>query len=155
MKIKKALIVTALLGSFMLGYGFHSLTKSEQLGPRATGIGGIFFKCKDPKALKQWYADNLHMQVVATGATFAWREDADSKKKGITLWTPFRETTTYFAPSDKQFMINYRVVGLNALLANMKAKGISPVDSVEKTSYGDFVHVMDPEGNKIELWESK
>lgn len=153
--MKKILIISGLLGSFMMGYAFRSLTKSELSGPRATGIGGIFFKCKDPKALKQWYADNLHMQIAATGASFAWREDMDSTKKGVTLWTPFRETTTYFAPSDKQFMINYRVVGLASLLASMRAKGISPVDSVEKTSYGNFVHVMDPEGNKIELWETK
>jgi predicted enzyme related to lactoylglutathione lyase len=77
----------------------------------------------------------------------------DSTKKGFTLWAPFKETTKYFQPSDKQFMINYRVVQLGQLLANLKAAGIQPVDSVEKTSYGDFVHLMDPDGNKIELWE--
>ena len=77
----------------------------------------------------------------------------DSTKKGFTVWAPFKESTKYFQPSEKQFMIDYRVEGLDQLLAQMKASGILPVDSVEKTDVGKFVHLMDPEGNKIELWE--
>jgi predicted enzyme related to lactoylglutathione lyase len=151
--MKKLLLAAGLLGAFVLGYGFRDLTRSEKLGPRATGIGGIFFKAKDPKALKQWYAEYLGMRMVQSGTNFEWRQGVDSTKKGYTIWAPFKETTKYFQPSDKQFMINYRVEGLDALLAKMKQHGVLPVDSVQRSSYGSFVHVMDPEGNKIELWE--
>lgn len=151
--MKKRLLLTGLLVAFLLGYGFCDLTRSEKLGPRATGIGGIFFKAKDPKALKQWYADYLGMRMVQSGTNFEWRQGVDSTKKGYTLWAPFKETAKYFQPSDKQFMINYRVEGLDALLAKMKQHGILPADSIARSSYGSFVHVLDPEGNKIELWE--
>lgn len=91
--------------------------------------------------------------MAQSGASFEWHQGMDSTKKGFTLWAPFKETTKYFQPSEKQFMINYRVEQLDALLIKLKAAGISPTDSVEKASYGSFVHLMDPEGNKIELWE--
>jgi predicted enzyme related to lactoylglutathione lyase len=93
------------------------------------------------------------MRMVQTGTTFEWHQGMDSTKIGFTAWAPFKETTKYFQPSDKQFMINYRVEQLDALLAKLKAAGIQPTDSVERVSYGNFVHLMDPEGNKIELWE--
>jgi predicted enzyme related to lactoylglutathione lyase len=92
---------------------------------------------------------------VQGSANFEWYPGADTTKKGYTLWTPFKETTNYFQPSQKQFMIDYRVEHLDALLIKLKAAGILPMDSVEKVSYGSFVHLMDPEGNKIELWEPK
>ncbi|MES2429212.1 MAG: VOC family protein [Bacteroidota bacterium] len=149
--MKKVLLLACLLAAFALGYGFRDLTRSEKLGPRATSIGGIFFKAKDPKVLKQWYADYLGMRMVQSGTNFEWRQGADSTKKGFTLWAPFRETTKYF---DKEFMINYRVEGLDALLAKMKLHGVLPTDSIQHSSYGSFVHIMDPEGNKIELWEA-
>lgn len=152
--MKKWFITAGFLAAFGLGFGFRDMTLSEKLGPRVTSIGGIFFKAKDPKALKQWYADYLGMRMIQSGTNFEWRQGMDSTKKGFTLWAPFKETTKYFQPSDKQFMINYRVEGLDALLANMKQHGILPTDSVARTSYGNFVHLMDPEGNKIELWEA-
>ncbi len=136
-----------------MGYGFSRLTMAPDNRPRVTGIGGIFFKAKDPAALKAWYSKNLGIRIGDYGANFEWRQGADSTKKGFTLWTPFKETTKYFQPSEKQFMINYRVVGLKELLVNLKAAGILLTDSVQKVSYGSFVHLMDPEGNKIELWE--
>jgi len=151
--MKKLIFAVLLLVSFVLGYGFRSLTNRPNTGPRVTGIGGIFFKAKDPAALKAWYEKNLGMRMVQTGTTFEWHQGTDSTKKGFTAWAPFRETTKYFQPSDKQFMINYRVEGLDQLLAKMKAAGILPTDSVQRVSYGSFVHLMDPEGNKIELWE--
>ena len=151
--MKKVFLAAAVLAAFVLGYGFRGMVHPENRGPRATGIGGVFFKAKDPKALKQWYADYLGMRIIQSGTNFEWHQGADSTKKGFTLWVPFKETTKYFQPSDKQFMINYRVEGLAALLAKMKLHGILPTDSVEHVSYGSFVHVMDPEGNKIELWE--
>ncbi|BAU53722.1 VOC family protein [Mucilaginibacter gotjawali] len=151
--MKKFTLIAMFCTAFLLGYGFSRLTNPVNSGPRVTGIGGIFFKAKDPAALKAWYSKNLGIRMSDYGATFEWHQGMDSTKKGFTAWAPFKETTKYFQPSEKQFMINYRVEGLNQLLAQMKTAGILPVDSVEKTSYGNFVHLMDPEGNKIELWE--
>ena len=151
--MKKLILAVLLLISFLLGYGVSRLSQPVNTGPRVTGIGGIFFKAKDPAALKAWYSKNLGLQMGEYGSNFEWHQGMDSTKKGFTLWAPFKETTKYFQPSDKQFMINYRVEGLDRLLANLKSAGILPTDSVEKASYGNFVHLMDPEGNKIELWE--
>ncbi|WP_114936967.1 VOC family protein [Mucilaginibacter endophyticus] len=151
--MKKFLLLGLFCVAFLLGYSFNRLTNPVNKGPRVTGLGGIFFKAKDPKALEAWYSKNLGIRVGDYGANFEWHQGMDSTKKGFTVWAPFKETTKYFQPSEKQFMINYRVEGLTQLLAQMKAAGILPTDSVEKTSYGDFVHLMDPEGNKIELWE--
>ncbi|MDB4918314.1 VOC family protein [Mucilaginibacter sp.] len=151
--MKKFALIGLLCAAFLLGYGFSRVTNTVNSGPRVTGLGGIFFKAKDPAALKAWYSKNLGIRMGEYGSTFEWHQGMDSTKKGFTAWAPFKETTKYFQPSEKQFMINYRVEGLTQLLAQMKAADILPVDSVEKTSYGNFVHLMDPEGNKIELWE--
>jgi predicted enzyme related to lactoylglutathione lyase len=151
--MKKFTLIGLLCAAFVLGYGFSRLTTPVNSGPRVTGIGGIFFKAKDPAALSAWYSKNLGIRIGQGGSNFEWRQGMDSTKKGFTIWAPFKETTKYFQPSQKQFMINYRVEGLDQLLAQMKVAGILPVDSVQKTSYGNFVHLMDPEGNKIELWE--
>ncbi|WP_295713577.1 VOC family protein [Mucilaginibacter sp.] len=151
--MKKFTLLGLLCFAFLLGYGFSRFTNPVNKGPRVTGIGGIFFKAKDPKALKAWYKKNLGMRMVQSGTNFEWHQGIDSTKKGFTLWAPFKETSKYFQPSEKQFMINYRVEGLAQLLVNLRAAGILPTDSVEKVSYGSFVHLMDPEGNKIELWE--
>lgn len=151
--MKKLTLIGLLLAAFLIGYGFSRITNPVNSGPRVTGLGGIFFKAKDPKTLKDWYEKNLGMRMVASGTNFEWHQGADSTKKGFTLWAPFKETTKYFGAPEKQFMINYRVEQLDALLVKLKAAGITPVDSVEKASYGSFVHLMDPEGNKIELWE--
>jgi predicted enzyme related to lactoylglutathione lyase len=151
--MRKFTLIGLLCAAFLLGYGFSRITGRVNSGPRVTGLGGIFFKAKDPAALKAWYSKNLGIRIGGFGSNFEWRQGMDSTKKGFTIWAPFKETTKYFQPSEKQFMINYRVEGLDQLLAQMKTAGIMPVDSVEKTSYGNFVHLMDPEGNKIELWE--
>jgi predicted enzyme related to lactoylglutathione lyase len=151
--MKKLTLACLLTLAFALGYGFSRITTTNGQTPRVTGIGGIFFKAKDPATLKAWYSKNLGIQSGPYGAAFEWREAADSTKKGVTTWAQFKETTKYFQPSDKDFMINYRVAQLDKLLINLKAAGILPVDSVQKSSYGSFVHLMDPEGNKIELWE--
>jgi predicted enzyme related to lactoylglutathione lyase len=151
--MKRFALALLLLVTFLLGYGFCRLTNPANTGPRVTGIGGIFFKAKDPAALKAWYSKNLGMRMGQSGSNFEWHQGADSTQKGFTLWAPFRETTKYFLPSEKQFMINYRVEHLDQLLANLKLAGILPTDTVEKASYGSFIHLMDPEGNKIELWE--
>jgi predicted enzyme related to lactoylglutathione lyase len=151
--MKKFTLMGLLCAAFLLGYGFSRVTHPVNSGPRVTGIGGIFFKAKDPKALRAWYGKNLCIRMSDYGSTFEWHQGMDSTKKGFTSWALFKESTKYFAPSDKPFMINYRVEGLDQLLATMKTAGILPVDSVQRTSGGNFVHLMDPEGNKIELWE--
>jgi predicted enzyme related to lactoylglutathione lyase len=125
----------------------------EALKKRVTGIGGIFFKCQDPDAVKQWYSKHLGIPADAYGASFEWRQADDPEKKGTTVWSPFKMETRYFDPSTQPFMINYRVDDLEALVAELKAEGVTVVDEIESYPYGKFVHIMDLEGNKIELWE--
>lgn len=120
---------------------------------KVTGIGGIFFKCKDPNLMKKWYSKNLGLNTDKYGTTFEWRQSDQPKKKGFLQWSPFPEKTDYFEPSPKEFMINYRVENLEQLLKELKAAGVTVLDEVEKYEYGKFVHILDPEGNKIELWE--
>lgn len=120
---------------------------------RVTGIGGVFFKAKDPKALAEWYRVHLGMNVEAWGGVaFRWAED-NASATGTTAWNPFGEDTSYFAPSTSSFMINYRVADLHALLAALRAEGCAVIDKVDESEYGKFGWVMDPEGNKVELWQ--
>lgn len=120
---------------------------------KVTGIGGIFFKCQDPDKMREWYHTHLGFDTSQYGASFEWRQDDDPTKKGSTQWSPFAETTQYFEPSTKDFMINYRVENLEALVAQLKEEGVTIVDNIEDSAYGKFVHIIDLEGNKIELWE--
>ena len=120
---------------------------------RATAIGGVFFKCKDPEAMKRWYQQHLGLQTDSFGTNFEWRQADDPTRKGFTQWAPFREDTKYFEPSRKEFMINYRVENLDRLLGELKAEGVQVVGKVDVQPYGKFCHVLDPEGNVIELWE--
>jgi predicted enzyme related to lactoylglutathione lyase len=120
---------------------------------KVTGIGGIFFKCKDPKKMRDWYQIHLGLSTNQYGAVFEWRQGADTTKKGFTQWSPFGEKTKYFEPSTKDFMINYRVQNLVALVQQLKTEGVTITDTIETFDYGKFVHIVDIEGNKIELWE--
>jgi predicted enzyme related to lactoylglutathione lyase len=120
---------------------------------KVTGIGGIFFKCKDPKQMKDWYQKHLGLNTNDYGATFEWYEEADNAKKGSTQWSPFGEKTKYFEPSTKDFMINYRVENLVELVEQLKEEGVTIVDQIETFDFGKFVHILDMEGNKVELWE--
>jgi predicted enzyme related to lactoylglutathione lyase len=120
---------------------------------RVTGIGGIFFKCKDPKQVREWYKTHLGMETDQYGTTFEWRQGADSTKAGYTQWSPFAESTKYFEPSTKDFMINYRVENLELLVEELRKEGVQILDTIESYEYGKFLHILDPEGNKIELWE--
>ena len=121
--------------------------------PKVTGIGGIFFRCKDPKAVKGWYGKNLGMAVGEYGSSFEFRNANRPEEINYLQWSTFDENTEYFNPSEKQFMINYRVQNIEKLVENLKAAGVTIVDKIEEYEYGKFVHIMDPEGNKIELWE--
>ncbi len=120
---------------------------------KVTGIGGIFFKSKDPGKLNEWYKTHLGINTNQYGATFEWREDSDPATKGATQWSPFKDSTKYFEPSTKDFMINYRVENLEALVEELKKENVTIVDKIETYDYGKFVHILDPEGNKIQLWE--
>lgn len=120
---------------------------------RVTSLGGIFFKCKDPDKIKKWYTKHLGFNTDKYGTTFEWRQSDEQTKKGFTVWSPFNETTKYFEPSSKEFMINYRVENLDQLVEELKKEGVTVVDEIEVFDYGKFVHILDIEGNKIELWE--
>jgi len=121
--------------------------------PRVTVVGGIFFKSENPDELKKWYKKNLGLNTDQWGTNFEWYQGRDSSKKGFTQWSPFSQKTRHFEPSEKDFMINYRVVHLEKLLEKLKENGVTIVDSIETFEYGKFVHILDNEGNKIELWE--
>lgn len=153
---RTSLIVLAIIASFGLGYAVKTITTKQATSDKlkkATGIGGIFFKCKDPGKLKEWYKTHLGLNTDKYGAVFEWWQGADSSKKGFTQWSPFKETTKYFLPSEKEFMINYRVADIEALVGELKKNGVTVLDTIENYSYGKFVHILDLENNKIELWE--
>ncbi len=115
---------------------------------RVTGIGGIFFKARDPAALRAWYKEHLGIDVQAWGgAAFTWSDT------GTTIWNVNDADGSYFAPSKASFMINYRVADLHALVAALKSEGCEVLEKIEESEYGKFAWVMDPEGNKVELWE--
>ncbi len=120
---------------------------------KVTGIGGIFFKCKDPDAVKEWYNKHLGLSTDAYGATFSWKPIGSPDKVAYTQWSPFKENTNYFEPSSKEFMVNYRVENLIELVQELKNEGITVLDEIAEYEYGKFVHILDLEGNKIELWE--
>lgn len=156
--MKKAILLVVIIStSFTAGFAVNELlTPQNNATPelkRVTGIGGIFFKCKDPKQMREWYKTHLGIQTNQYGAVFEWRQGADSSQKGFTQWSPFKETTKYFAPSTKDFMINYRVDNLEALVEQLKKENVTITDSIESFEYGKFVHILDMEQNKIELWQ--
>ena len=121
---------------------------------RVTGIGGIFFKTQDPDAMKAWYQRHLGINLDPSyGTSFEWRQAGDPERKGFTAWSPFPADTDYFAPSQKDFMVNYRVADLEGLLDVLRQEGVEVVGEVHRFEYGKFAHILDPEGNKVELWE--
>ena len=120
---------------------------------RVTGLGGVFFKAANPEAIKEWYKKHLHIDSGEYGAVFKWRDRDQPDAEGNTAWSPFPHNTTYYEPSKKDFMFNYRVENLVELLKTLGEEGVEVVGEVEEYSYGKFGWIMDPEGNKIELWE--
>mgnify|MGYP002396750093 CR=1 FL=1 len=109
--------------------------------------------CKNPKKINQWYKKHLGLNTDEYGTSFEWRLAKDGTKKGFTQWSPFDESTDYFQPSQKEFMINYRVENLEAIVEKLRNNGVTITDSIESYDYDKFVHILDVEGNKIELWE--
>ena len=121
---------------------------------RVTGIGGIFFKAKDPAVLTAWYKKHLGIDVQAWGgAAFTWTDDAGNAVKGTTIWSVGAAEGDQFAPSKSTFVINYRVADLAALLEALRAEGCNVLEKTDDSEYGKFGWVMDPEGNKVELWQ--
>jgi predicted enzyme related to lactoylglutathione lyase len=119
---------------------------------KVTGIGGIFFKCADPSKMNEWYAMHLGIPATQWGAMFEWREK-EGEQAGYTVWSPKPADTKYFEPSQKDFMINYRVENIEALVDELKAAGVTIIDEIATYEYGKFVHILDPEGNNLELFE--
>lgn len=118
---------------------------------RVTGIGGLFFKSKDPEATKNWYKKHLGFNTDDYGCTFWWKDNQGNKCS--TQWSPFPEDTKYFEPSKKEVMFNYRVENLEELLKILKAEGVTIVGDIETYDYGKFAWILDNEGHKIELWQ--
>lgn len=151
------LVALTIIISFFLGFtvkSFLPLNKPNSSPmKKVTGIGGIFFKCKEPEKVKEWYSKHLGLKIDQYGTSFEWRQGDDPSKYGFTQWSPFSDSTKYFEPSDQDFMINYRVQNLEALVKDLKKEGVTIVDNIESYDYGKFVHILDIEGNKIELWE--
>jgi predicted enzyme related to lactoylglutathione lyase len=122
---------------------------------RVIGLGGIFFKAKNPKELASWYKTHLGVPIDESygGYTFNWSDDTERPSKGYTIWSPFNNDTEYLEPSTKDFMFNFIVDDLEALVKVLKSEGVHPIGEIEDTEFGLFAWVMDPEGNKVELWE--
>jgi predicted enzyme related to lactoylglutathione lyase len=122
---------------------------------RVTGLGGLFFKAKDPSAMYEWYEKHLGIKPEAdgSGAMFHWRDAAEPEQTGLTIWSIFPQNTQYFGPGTAPFMMNFRVDNLDALLTALREEGVTIDPKVEKHDYGKFAWIIDPEGNRIELWE--
>lgn len=156
--MKNAILITiVVLISYLSGFitrQFLPVKHSEtSTMKKVTGIGGLFFKCKDPEKVKEWYSKHLGLNMDQYGTSFEWREGDDPTKYGFTQWSAFSDSTNYFDPSVKEFMINYRVQDLENLVTELRNEGVTILDSIESYDYGKFVHILDNEGNKIELWE--
>lgn len=121
---------------------------------RVTGIGGIFFKAKDAPALQAWYKRHLGIDVQEWGGTaFSWSDSNNKPVGGTTIWAVSSEESDQFAPSQAPFMINYRVEDLKAVVAVLKTEGCNVLDKIDESEFGKFAWVIDPEGNKVELWQ--
>lgn len=131
-----------------------NLNSSLDTTPRVTGIGGIFFFSDNPKDTKEWYAKNLGLEINEWGAvSFESRNLNRPDEINSLQWSPFKKGDEYFSPSQKEFMINYRVQHIEALVQKLQENGVTILDSIATYDFGKFVHIMDADGNKIELWE--
>ena len=121
---------------------------------RVTGIGGLFFKARDPAALREWYREHLGISAEEWGGkAFSWAGPDNPQGIGTTVWSVFESSSKYFAPSQAPFLVNYRVEDLHALIAVLRAEGCDVDPKVDESEFGKFGWVMDPEGNRVELWQ--
>ncbi len=121
--------------------------------PKVTGIGGVFFFSENPDKTKEWYSENLGLEVNQWGSSFEFRNANRPNEINYLQWSPFKQGSKYFSPSKKEFMINYRVQNIEGLVKKLRNNGVTILDSIEAYDYGKFIHIMDNDGNKIELWE--
>jgi len=150
-KIKLAQTIVDKIKHAFVSNNNNEINPSETITKRVTGIGGVFFKSEDPKATKDWYKTHLGLHTDDYGCTFWWKDKQGNDSS--TQWSPFKKDTSYFKPSKKEFMMNFRVHNLTELLATLKEEGVTIVGKTEEYEYGKFGWILDPEGNKIELWE--
>jgi uncharacterized glyoxalase superfamily protein PhnB len=120
---------------------------------RVIGLGGIFFKARDPKALYEWHRQHLGIESATDGSGAMWRDADHPEVPGCNVWAIFPQETKYFSPSQSSFMINFRVENLDELLTALREEGVQVDPKVEEAEYGKFGWIMDPEGNRVELWE--
>lgn len=130
----------------------NSVSTSD-ITPKVTGIGGIFFFSDNPKEMREWYHKHLGIETNDYGSTFESRNVNNPAQIDALQWSPFKKGSEYFAPSQKEFMINYRVQNIEGLVEKLMKNGVTVLDEITSFEYGKFVHIMDSEGNKIELWE--
>lgn len=133
--------------------GQNALKEQPDNTPKVTGIGGIFFFSENPEESREWYSKHLGLEVNQWGSSFEFRNANRPDEINYLQWSPFKKDSDYFSPSKKEFMINYRVQNIEELVTRLRDAGVTILDSIESYDYGKFVHIMDPEGNKIELWE--
>jgi catechol 2,3-dioxygenase-like lactoylglutathione lyase family enzyme len=157
--VKGSVIAATLLVGFASGV-LTARQKPEPAGlpaERVTGIGGVFFKARDPKALGAWYRDKLGLALQEGSAfsVFEWRDREDPTRQGATAWALFGADSKYFSPSQAALMIDYRVRNLERMLAQLRASGVTVEGKVAEDANGKFAWILDPEGNKVELWEPK
>lgn len=150
-KVKLAQVIVDKVNALFFSNNNATETIKTSEIKRVTGIGGLFFKTENPEKLKQWYKKHLGFNVDDYGCTFWWNDM--HHQKASTQWSPFKKDTTYFSPSKKDYMFNYRVENLVDLLSKLKAEGVTIVGEMEEYEYGKFGWILDLEGNKIELWE--
>lgn len=127
--------------------------KDKDTVPKVTGIGGIFFFSDHPEKTRDWYAEHLGLKTNEWGSSFEFRNADRPEEINYLQWSPFKTGSDYFDPSKKDFMINYRVQNIEGMVRKLKEEGVKVLDGIETYEYGKFVHIMDAEGRKIELWE--
>jgi predicted enzyme related to lactoylglutathione lyase len=148
----QGLIIILLVGACSINTKENDM-KNNTDKPQVTGIGGIFFTSPDPQKLKKWYQQHLGLNADEHGVQFRFRELDNPDAEGILQWSVFADSTDYLSPSTKEFMINYRVSDIEALVESLKTQGVTILDSIATYPYGKFVHIMDADNNKVELWE--
>lgn len=126
---------------------------SKDITPKVTGIGGIFFKSDNPAKTREWYASNLGLATTEFGSSFEFRNANAPDEINYLQWSPFKEDSNYMSPSKKEFMVNYRVQNIEGLVNQLIQNKVTILDEIKTYDYGKFIHIMDNEGNKIELWE--
>ena len=148
----KSILIVFFLLSFI--FPKNEGANMDKNKPKVLGIGGVFFKSENPEEIKKWYQDNLGIITDQYGAMFKTRNIDNPEETNYLQWSPFNKETDYFDPSKKEFMINYRVQNIEDFVKVLKEKGITVLDEItEYDEIGKFVHILDLEGNKIELWE--